>query len=265
MPSLAELIHTKPGLAKGAVSAVIATAPAKATDDLTVVIPSFDGGRVEWGPCPWVPANALPEDGDPCLVIFDENEAPWVAVLTAGTTPLVTTLPASPVNGQEVVLTDSLTAPTYRWHLRYSPQATSAFKWDYIGGTTLTVDNSGPGQQINCTPASTGVALTMIPTLVLPRAGDYTVKWGGRLTNDAFTSSFALDLCLYRGAGTPDNIYSAATLRITGAGQGAQVAMSYILANVPAGAVCGLSLRSSVAQLNSVRYVWFEVAPRRVS
>jgi len=61
-----------------AVRGRIANTPAKAGDDLYVTVPSFDGNRVTWGPCVWVPGSALPERGDDCLVVFDERRTPWV-------------------------------------------------------------------------------------------------------------------------------------------------------------------------------------------
>src|SRR5215831_1233030 len=47
--------------------------------------------------------------------------------------PLVTSLPASPVDGQECILCDSLSAPTYQWHLKYVA-AKASNKWICIGG-----------------------------------------------------------------------------------------------------------------------------------
>lgn len=45
-----------------------------------------------------------------------------------------TTLPASPVDGQEFILVDSTTAPSYQWRLRYNAGSSSAYKWECIGG-----------------------------------------------------------------------------------------------------------------------------------
>jgi hypothetical protein len=61
----------------------IATAPAAAGSPLYITIESFDGQRQQWGPCRWTPGSALPDRGDPCLVVFDEHEEPWVIVDTA--------------------------------------------------------------------------------------------------------------------------------------------------------------------------------------
>ena len=51
--------------------------------------------------------------------------------------PLSTTLPGSPVDGQEVILVNSLTAPVYHWHMRYVAASTNSNKWIYVGGTRL--------------------------------------------------------------------------------------------------------------------------------
>lgn len=51
------------------------------SDELFVTIDAFDGGRQQWGPCPWSPASSLPVRGQSCLVFFDEQEAPWVMAL----------------------------------------------------------------------------------------------------------------------------------------------------------------------------------------
>src|SRR4029077_11434282 len=48
-----------------------------------------------------------------------------------------TTLPGSPVDGQEHVLVDSLTVPTYSWRCRYNAQSTNAYKWEVHGGIPL--------------------------------------------------------------------------------------------------------------------------------
>lgn len=59
----------------------VANSPATPDDDLYVTIIGFDGGRQQWGPCPWSPSTALPERGDDCLVLFDERQTPWVVTL----------------------------------------------------------------------------------------------------------------------------------------------------------------------------------------
>lgn len=85
-----------------------------------------------------------------------------------------TTLPASPVDGQETILVDSITAPTYQWHLRYNAGSTSGVKWECIGGSwaNATVEGS---------TAATGSLFPNFvdlggPSIIVPRPGDYVVN-----------------------------------------------------------------------------------------
>lgn len=56
----------------------IANTPASEDADLWVTVPAFHHSE-RWGPCPFAPrvnaagAQALPSEGDPCLVALDED------------------------------------------------------------------------------------------------------------------------------------------------------------------------------------------------
>ena len=89
-------------------------------------------------------------------------------------TAIGTALPASPVDGQEFILTDSLTAPTYTWRLRYLA-AKASNKWVFVGGSPLYVEVTNP----DGTASATYVALaTAGPSITVPVAGDYFVGIG---------------------------------------------------------------------------------------
>lgn len=66
-----------------------------------------------------------------------------------------TTLPASPVDGQEAILVDSITNPTYQWRFRYNAGSSSAYKWEFVGGapqlkSSVTIDSvTGGGAWID--------------------------------------------------------------------------------------------------------------------
>ena len=90
-------------------------------------------------------------------------------------TPVVgvgTTLPASPYDGQEYVLVDSLTAPTYQWRFRYTASITDAYKWMFVGGapayTAVETDES-------FSTVGTSDLPTVGPQITIPRLGDYWV------------------------------------------------------------------------------------------
>lgn len=80
--------------------------------------------------------------------------------------PLVTSLPGSPVDGQEVYYLVDATNGVI-WHLRYRAASVSAYKWEMVGGPPLvaqSVANEVLGAQGNWFAA---------PVLTVPRNGDY--------------------------------------------------------------------------------------------
>lgn len=90
-----------------------------------------------------------------------------------------TTLPASPVDGQEYILVDSLTAPTYQWHFRYVPSITDAYKWVFIGGAELYAETTGT----DTTTSGTVANLVNGPTLTVPRAGHWIIEADAVVSN----------------------------------------------------------------------------------
>lgn len=86
-----------------------------------------------------------------------------------------TALPGSPGDGDIFVLTDSITAPTYQWMLRYVA-AKSSNKWIFIGGAwrAVTVDAA------ETTTSTTLVNLaTDGPSMTWPVSGVYDTVHGG--------------------------------------------------------------------------------------
>jgi hypothetical protein len=83
-----------------------------------------------------------------------------------------TTLPGSPGNAQQAILVDSVSAPTYAWHLQYS---TPAAKWVFIGGFPMYAEV----QTVEaCTVTAYGALATAGPSVTLPVAGTYDVEIG---------------------------------------------------------------------------------------
>jgi hypothetical protein len=85
--------------------------------------------------------------------------------------PVVTALPSSPADGDEVYLqTAAMATDGAMWHLRYRAASSSAYKWEFIGGPRL----YGRVQTNEACTSSTYAALaTPGPSIVLPLAGDY--------------------------------------------------------------------------------------------
>jgi len=89
-----------------------------------------------------------------------------------------TTLPANPSNGQEAILTDSVTNPTYTWRLRYNAGSSSAYKWEFIGGSPLYTSTGTVSAAIGVVNTWKDITGTDI---VVPRNGEYFCLVGGRL------------------------------------------------------------------------------------
>jgi len=105
---------------------------------------------------------------------------PAAPPMPVGVIQLVTTLPATPFDGQEVVYVDSLTAPTFAWRLRYVAGKTP-YPWVFVGGSSLFAEVTTSEAIAGATYAGpTG------PNVAVPLAGEYAVTIGCRVdTTDA--------------------------------------------------------------------------------
>jgi hypothetical protein len=87
----------------------------------------------------------------------------------------VTTLPTSPVDGQECYYVADATNGVL-WHLRYNAGSASAYKWEFVGGPRLFVAVPGSLPVVTATspvfPAG-GAQLT------LPLSGDFYLEFSG--------------------------------------------------------------------------------------
>jgi len=94
------------------------------------------------------------------------------SAVAGGIIPVVTALPAAPVDGQEIYFKVS---EDTMWHLRYNATATAPYRWVYIGGAPL---NNEVVTSANETTSSTAfVALTTPgPIITLPLAGEYDIE-----------------------------------------------------------------------------------------
>jgi len=131
------------------------------------------------------------------------------AAVWAPLAPYGTSLPASPVDGDEAVLVDSVTNPSYSWRFRYNAQSTSAYKWECVGGAPASVGPSGGGAVGN-----TGTAFVSSggPYFTLPRPGDYLISVAAELNsgNAIGVSGNAMMSFRLAGGGTTysDGIYT---------------------------------------------------------
>ena len=145
----------------------------------------------------------------------DTDEAPYA---WASGIPLVTILPANPVNGQEVYYLADATNGII-WHLRYRVDSPSTYKWEFVGGTPLW--NAVSGGTI---PA--GASFVVVgggPTITVPLAGDYIVQHAADLfgpTNAAIygnlflgNSDTSVRMTIMRSAGVNSGGMGGRTVR----------------------------------------------------
>jgi hypothetical protein len=114
--------------------------------------------------------------------VMEWDGANWTPTTISSTSPnYATTLPGSPTDGQEAFLVDSTTLATYQWRFRWNAGSSNTDKWEFIGGSPVTVEVATS----EATGSATYTALTTAgPSFALPRAGVYQIDEG-------FTASFS--------------------------------------------------------------------------
>ena len=90
---------------------------------------------------------------------------------SGATPPLVSSLPASPTDGQEVYFLADATRGIV-WHLRYRSASASAYKWECVGGPPLQATSS----TTETTTSTAYVDVSSGPTVTPPLAGEYDVQ-----------------------------------------------------------------------------------------
>jgi hypothetical protein len=124
-----------------------------------------------WAPGTYQPGQIVVDNGVEymCVRQTTKRPTPWAASQAAS---YGTSLPANPIDGQEAVLVDSLTNPSYQWRFRYNANSTSIYKWEYIGGSPAVSAYGGSD------PVATGWnAVSNPPAVGFPRNGEYLFEY----------------------------------------------------------------------------------------
>jgi len=165
-----------------------------------------------------------------------------------------TTLPASPVDGQEAILVDSVMNPAYTWRFRYNAGSTSAYKWEFVGGNPVTADVV---TQENCTSTS-AADLATPQAITIPRTGGYSVRM----------SAVAAQIAGSAGAFNIDLVQNATLILSAPCNQTvnwwATVAMGYGLV-LNAGDVWRMRYHVSPSCTVAFQLRTFSILPQRVS
>jgi hypothetical protein len=94
---------------------------------------------------------------------------------------IVTTLPGSPSDGDAVAFQNaSMATDGIVWVLRYRAASPSAHKWEFIGGSPMTHEQSTT-ETINSAHPTYTAAPTPGALLTAPLDGDYAIRWGAEL------------------------------------------------------------------------------------
>lgn len=170
------------------------------------------------------------------------------------TLPYATTLPASPVNGQEAILVDSLTNPSFQWRFRYNAGSSSAFKWEFVGGSSA--ESKIDTNENTASTAFVDLA-TVGPSFVAPRNGEYIISGWSR-GSPSGAGNYAL-------LGIRVSVQAVQDLSAvsTGAGDGTLAVHDVFVAN--AGDVIKLQYRAYAAGGASFLMRRLSVQPRRVA
>jgi hypothetical protein len=132
------------------------------------------------------------------LTVADDaaNEEVDITIASsAGSPGYGTAFPGSPTDGQEYILVDSTTNPTYQWYFRYNAGSSSTYKWEFVGGAPARNATTGLVSTTSTTRAALG------PGITVPRAGDYLVEVAA-----AVSGSGAANALVYLGASIAGNI-----------------------------------------------------------
>lgn len=121
-----------------------------------------------------------------------------------------TSLPVSPVNGEEYILVDSTTNPLYQWRFRWNAGSSRAHKWEFVGGIPLLI------YPASYTPPAVNdyiIDTAAGATITVPRAGDYLCESNTELngsTGNPLYMGFSFDFSRRIGAmgGAAGNIYA---------------------------------------------------------
>lgn len=173
--------------------------------------------------------------------------------------PLVTTLPTTPVDGQECNLLVDATNGIV-WHLVYRAAEAGPYKWYFTGGEPLFGEDASsmtPGAGNNLTTNTT-------PAVTVPNAGDYLVEHGAQVGN--LGGAADATVCYLRRMS--DNLDYVAQLQFNSpAGASASYAASVARGRRINGVTAGSTFVQRCTNVNGVASVqmrWLLARPYRI-
>jgi Carbohydrate-binding module family 5/12 len=201
---LASLLTSKGDLVGASAASSPARVPAPVTNGHVLTADSVQATGVKWAAVAgasggvdykgtWSAGTAYAQ-GD--VVLYNGVEYIAVNPGTGNTPPapqtvaplviyMGTTLPATPFDGQEAILVDSVISPTWAWRFRYVA-AKSTNKWVFIGGAPMIAEVLTAQTRALL---AYGDLATVGPSLTNPVAGDYEIAHGCEMTAQVAANS----------------------------------------------------------------------------
>jgi hypothetical protein len=104
--------------------------------------------------------------------------------------PIVSTLPGSPFNGQEILFQNAAMASIGAlWQLKYRTAAAGSYKWECKGGTYLIASVDTSSSTLSTSSFAAPGTGTVGPVVTVPLAGDYDVTMGFRAARPTSTTA----------------------------------------------------------------------------
>jgi hypothetical protein len=227
-------------------------------DDITTANVQAFGGTLTAGTCMFhmvAVRGAKGDRGDPGAITTN--------------VPLVNTLPVVPVDQEEVYYQNAaMAALGIMWHLRYRAGSGSAYKWEYLGGSSLQhmlpgADNIATGGDLD--------AATVGPILQLPLSGDYEYEFGlnayfpGATANTLISSTLydALNVAINSGNEFAQSVLYTANTPVAG-GSRAELRKKGVITGRSSGSSVKMKYNTSDVQI-AVRYRYLFLKPVRVA
>lgn len=124
-----------------------------------------------------------------------------------------TSLPGSPSDGDEYILVDDATTPTYQWRFRYHSGSGNTDKWEFVGGSPVIKTGTSGVSSTGYTDCG--------PTFTIPRSGQYMIAWTANTNGSADSSAIQGLVSLNNNGSISDSdavMINGATVRTGGGG-----------------------------------------------
>ncbi len=185
----------------------------------------------------------------------DDTPAAWTPLI-----PVVTSLPTSPYDGQEVYLLADATGGVM-WHLRFRAASPSTFKWEAISGPSISAavvtDQSFAANAGYNDPATPG------PLITFPRAGDYEYEAQCDMYVASQSAALTGVLGLTPSSGTFDASGGTTTDPHTAYLANGGLASSFLAVGVIRGVAAGGTLKMQYQANNGVPHVRWRIIKAR--